>query len=120
MDCVEVGKSCRLLSVPPHLTQDINIDCTHELLSEDIETVRDMEPQDIIGILECAMSKRMIVLKIVIQRFSKKIQAVQMMKSFHIRRISAPIVIGDLNLIGRESCHRCEVCWNNGSSIVYT
>ena len=74
--------------------------------------------QNPIIILESPLSSLMIIIEIEIQRLSKEIQTMQMMKSFDIRGESTSILLRDLDLGLHETCFSrergshdcCSVC----------
>jgi hypothetical protein len=94
-----------------------------------------MLPNDEFIILECALPSAMIVLVVVVKRLAEEVlrvmsavssssmcesnadQAVQMMQSFNIRRISTAVFLSYLDLVVRDSGACCFVCGDANRSV---
>jgi hypothetical protein len=73
--------------------------------------------QNPIIILEGPLSSLMIIIEIEIQRLSKEIQTMQMMKPFDIRGESTSIFLRDLDLGLHEACFSRERGWHDCCSV---
>lgn len=63
----------------------------------------DMLLQDVVLVLECALSFLSIVIDIVIETLSKKVEAVELMQAFDVRWESAAVFFIHLDLVGSEA-----------------
>lgn len=75
----------------------------HELLPDNVKTVRDVMLHDVIIVRECALTFFVVVIVIVIQSLSDEVQAMKMMESFDIGWETSAVFLVDFNLIWLEA-----------------
>lgn len=102
----------------PDLSEHSNIDCAHELLSDNVQTVRNMLPEDELLVLEGTLALFPVIVHVVVQSLSHQVCAVQLVKSFYVGRISAAVLLTDPDLlVWREPGLGSPIFWYRNASI---
>lgn len=70
---VEVDKSLRTCWIPPYLSQRSRVKCTHQLLADDIETMRDVVLDDIVVVNEGSLAESVVVVVVVVERLTNEV-----------------------------------------------
>ena len=96
---VEIHESFWCFRIPPNLTQDTGIWHTHQLLANDVHTVRDMETNDIVVILEGSFTLGFVVIIVEVQGLAEEVQAVKMVQTFDVCGKPTAIFRIDLDLV---------------------
>jgi len=100
---IEVNKRLRIFSIPPDLPKESSIRCAHQLLSDDIQAMRNVILYDIVLVDERALALGAVVVDIVVQRLADKVQAVKMVKTLDVGGESTSVLGVDLHLIWLQS-----------------
>lgn len=68
---IEIHKRLRILGIPPDLAQQSRVRRTHQLLADDVQTMRDVVLHDVVGVDEGALTPRTVVVDVVIERLAE-------------------------------------------------
>jgi len=114
---IEVNKWHWFLLIPPNLSKHTRINGAHELLSENIKTVRfdqsayldilefrtklltNVPFYDIFFILESPFTQTFVVVVVILQAFAQKVKAMKMVQAFDVGWIASSIFVVDLDMI---------------------
>lgn len=100
---IEVNKCLGIFSIPPYLAKETSIRCAHQLLSDDVQTVRDVILYDVVLIDECTFALGAVVVNVVVQRLADEVQTVKMVKAFDVGGESTSVLGVNLHLIWLQS-----------------
>ena len=100
---IEIDKRLRSLRIPPDLAEQASIRGTHQLLADNIETVRDVVFHDRAIVDECSFAFGAVVVDVVVQTLTHEVQAVEMVQSFDVGGEATTIFGVDLHLVWLEA-----------------